>query len=147
MLSSRIRDKRYLNDLDEYLKKLLGNGNIVAILLYGSLSRGLAKPYPESDIDLLIIAKKLPGEILERKIQASKLKGIPMAVDDIWLTVKELMEGVEGGWGLILDALADGIPIYDPEGILKAAKEAVEKRYRRIGKVWVLNLSYTRRSP
>ncbi|MEM2896980.1 MAG: nucleotidyltransferase domain-containing protein [Candidatus Bathyarchaeia archaeon] len=134
-----IRDKRYLEDLEEYLKALLKDKNVVAILLYGSLSKGLAKFYPESDIDLLIVAKELPKNLIERRFKALKLKKKrPMAIEDIWLTPKELIDGIEGGWGIILDALADGITIYDPENILKTTRETVKKKYKRIGRVWIL---------
>ncbi|MEM3407768.1 MAG: nucleotidyltransferase domain-containing protein [Nitrososphaerota archaeon] len=142
MLNSlTIKDKRYLNDLKEYLDIILNDKdkNVIAVLLFGSLSKNLAKPYPESDIDLLIIAKNLPRKLIERKFQIIKLKKYPMAIEDLWLTPEELMEGIEGGWGVILDALSDGIPIYDPENILKNAKEILNKKYKRIGKIWVLN--------
>jgi predicted nucleotidyltransferase len=137
--SLTIKDKRYLKDLKEYLDIILKDKNVIAVLLFGSLSKNFAKPYPESDIDLLIIAKNLPKKLIERKFQVIKLKKHPMAVEDLWLTFEELVEGIEGGWGVILDALSNGIPIYDPENILKNAKELLNKKYKRIGKIWVLN--------
>lgn len=134
----RFRDRRYLIDLEEYLKALLDNKNIIAVLLFGSLSRGLAKPYPESDIDLLVIARGLPTGFVERRSQALELKKRPMAIEDIWLTPEEFMEAIEGGWGLILDAVADGVPIYGKENLLKTAKSIIDKKYERIGRIWRL---------
>lgn len=46
---------------------------------------------------------------------------------------KELLNGVDGGWGLLLDALADGKILYDPHGLLKRAKEKVLKKHQRKG--------------
>ncbi|MCY0868619.1 MAG: hypothetical protein OWQ48_05270 [Desulfurococcus sp.] len=43
---------------------------------------------------------------------------------------------MEGGWGVILDALADGIIMYDKEGLLMKAREIVMKKYQRIGREW-----------
>ncbi len=94
-----IKDRRYLDDLDEYLETLLANKNVTAILLYGSLSKGSAKPYPESDIDLLIIAEDLPKGLIDRRFRALKLKKRPMAIEDIWLTPREFKEAIEGGVG------------------------------------------------
>lgn len=142
----KIRDKRYLDDLEEYLKALLNNKRVIAIALFGSLSKGLAKPYPESDIDLLIIARDLPKELAERRFQALKLKKRPMAIEDVWLTPKEFMEGVEGGWGLILDAVTDGVSIYDPENLLKVARGIIERKYERIGRIWNLQRERSRQT-
>jgi hypothetical protein len=84
------------------------------------------------------VARELPSNIVERRFMALKFKREPMAVEDIWLTPRELLDGIEGGWGLILDAISDGIIIYDPEGMLRNAKEIVNKKYRRIGRIWLL---------
>ena len=37
-----------------------------------------------------------------------------------------------------MDAVADGIVVYDREGVLEKAKKLVHERFRRIGRVWVL---------
>jgi predicted nucleotidyltransferase len=138
LLESIVRDKKYLHDIKKYLSNVLEDKNVIGVLLFGSVSKGTAKPYPESDIDLLIIAKELPSNIAERRFMALKFKKEPMAIEDIWLTPKELIDGIEGGWGLVLDALSDGIIIHDPEKLLQNAKEVISKKYKRIGKIWSL---------
>ena len=126
-------------DLEEFLKKVLNEGNVMGILLFGSLSKGMARPYPESNIDLIIIADNLEPDIFERRMSKLKLKERPMAIEDLWLTEEELINGIRGGWGLLLDALSDGIPLYDPKGILKKAKRMVEEKYERMGRIWILS--------
>lgn len=138
MLESMIRDKRYLQDLNRYLSSVLEDKNVVGVLLFGSLSRGTAMPYPQSDVNLLIVAKGLPPNIAERRFIALKYKSEPMAIEDIWLTPEELLEGIEGGWGLLLDALTDGIILHDPEKLLQTSKEIVARKYKRIGRIWSL---------
>ena len=133
-----IKDKKYLDDIEEYLKTLLADKNIIAILLYGSLSKGLAKPYPESDIDLLIIARDLLKGLIDRRFRALELKKRPMAIEDIWLTPSEFTEAIQGGWGLILDAVTDGVFIYDPDNLLEDARRLIDKKYKRMGKIWSL---------
>jgi predicted nucleotidyltransferase len=136
--SLRVRDGRYLEDLREYLDEVLKVEGVVLVVVFGSLSRGLAKPYPESDIDILVVARDLPGELAKRRSHTRGVRRRPLAVEDLWLTPEELLEGIRGGWGVILDAIADGIPLHDPENLYKAASEAIASRYRRIGKVWDL---------
>jgi hypothetical protein len=65
--SLRVRDGRYLEDLREYLDGALKVEGVVLVVVFGSLSRGLAKPYPESDIDILVVARDLPGELAKRR--------------------------------------------------------------------------------
>jgi len=111
---------------------------LLGFLLFGSLSKGTAKSYPESDVDLLIVARELPPNIAERRFMALKYKREPMAIEDIWLTPRELLEGIEEGWGLLLDALTDGMILHDPEKLLRSSKEIVGKKYKRIGRIWSL---------
>ncbi|MEM4311040.1 MAG: hypothetical protein QXX95_01445 [Nitrososphaerales archaeon] len=61
-----------------------------------------------------------------------------MAIEDIWVTEEELLEGLKGGWGLILDALTYGKPLYDLKKFLEPMRKFVGEKYKRIGKIWVL---------
>jgi len=130
-------DKEYEEILAKYVEKVLYTINPLGIILFGSHARGEAKKYPESDIDLLIIAENLPENLIERRMMLLKLKQLSSLLEDIWLTPKELREAIEGGWGMVLDALDEGIILYDPEGILEKAKESVHKLYLRIGGIWI----------
>ena len=63
------------------------------------LAKGLEKPYPESDIDILVIAEGIPKDLFERRIMVSKLKENYPLIEDIWITPEELIDGIKGGWG------------------------------------------------
>jgi len=134
----KLRRKEYREHLYKFVHRVLEREDIVGILLFGSVAKGLEKPFPESDIDVLVVARNLPENIYRRRMENLKYKEGAESVEDIWLTPKELLEGIEGGWGVILDAVADGIIIYDKEGLLKKAKTLVLKKFKRIGKIWVL---------
>jgi len=134
----KIRGKIYREHLNEFVKRILEKEDVIGILVFGSIAKGKEKPFPESDIDVLVVARKLPKNILERRLRNLKYKIGIESIEDIWLTPEELLEGVEGGWGVILDALADGIIVYDKEGILKKAREKVKRKYKRIGRIWIL---------
>lgn len=122
----------------EFLQGLSEHVRISNVLLYGSVARGEAI-LGKSDIDMIIIAEEFnvaKEEIfkLKRKIRG-KLPGL---VESIWMSKKEFTEAFEGLSGFILDALYEGIILYDEDGFLKNMRErllkAIEKgiieRYR-----------------
>jgi len=133
-----LKRREYQEHLKRFIDRIVKRPDVIGILIFGSIARGLEKPFPESDIDVLIIAKNLPKNIAERRIENLKYKIDAEAIEDIWLTPEELLDGIEGGWGVLLDAMADGVIIYDREGILLKARKIVYEKYRRIGRIWVL---------
>jgi len=126
----------YRTYLKKYAEKLISLENVKAILLFGSLAEGKPKPFPESDIDLLVIAENLPENPSERRLKYLPLKNGYTIYEDIWLTPRELEEVIKGGWGVILDALTFGIKIYDPYKILEKASRKIPRYHTRIGKIW-----------
>jgi predicted nucleotidyltransferase len=126
----------YITYLKKYTEKLISLENVKAILLFGSLAEGKPKPFPESDIDLLVIAENLPENPSERRLKYLPLKNGDTIYEDIWLTPRELEEAIEGGWGVILDALTFGVKIYDPYKILEKASTKIPQYHTRIGKMW-----------
>jgi len=126
----------YKSYLRKYVERLIGLGNVKAVLLFGSLAEDRMKPFPESDIDLLIIAENLPENPVDRRLRNLPLKNGNTIFEDVWLTPKELEDAVKGGWGVVLDALTFGVKLYDPENIVEEAKKQIEKYYTRIGRIW-----------
>ncbi len=112
--------------------------DVLAIVLFGSAARGREKPFPESDLDVLVIAEKLNKNLFYRRIENLKYKENAEIIEDIWLTPQELFDGIEGAWGVILDAIADGIVIYDKSRIIERARKVIKQKYRRIGRIWSL---------
>jgi len=132
----KFRSKHYELCFKKYVEKILERKDVVGIVVFGSVAKGEEKPFPESDIDVLVLAKNLPKNPSIRRMSTLKYREDVGIIEDIWLTPKELLDAVKGGWGVILDALADGIVVYDEEKILEKAKKIVERKYRRIGKIW-----------
>lgn len=122
--------------LRKYVERLISLSNVKAVLLFGSLAEDRVKPFPESDIDLLIIAENLPENPIDRRLKNLSLKNGDTIFEDIWLTPRELEDAVKGGWGVILDALTFGIKLYDPGNIVEEARKQIEKYYIRIGRIW-----------
>lgn len=126
----------YKTYLRRYVEKLIGLGDVKALLLFGSLAEGRMNPFPESDIDLLIIAENLPENPVDRRLRNLPLKNGDTIFEDLWLTPRELEDAVRGGWGVVLDALTFGVKLYDPEGIIEEARKQIGKYYIRIGRIW-----------
>lgn len=64
LASLRFRDKRYEYCFRRYVERVLGRRDILGILVFGSIARGEEKPFPESDIDVLVVAENLPQTLL-----------------------------------------------------------------------------------
>jgi len=134
----KLRRREYQEHLNKFIERIISRADVVGILIFGSVARGLEKPFPESDIDVLVIARDIPQNLYERRIKNLKYKEGAETVEDIWLTPKELLDGIDGGWGVLLDAIADGIIVYDKEGILRTARKIVYKKFKRVGRIWIL---------
>lgn len=139
LATPKFRSKQYEQYFRKYVEKILERKDVIGILVFGSVAKGLEKPFPESDIDVLVLAKNLPQNPSIRRLATLKYRKDIGIVEDVWLTPKELLNAVEGGWGVILDALADGIIVYDKEKILEKARKTVKKKYQRIGKIWKIS--------
>jgi predicted nucleotidyltransferase len=96
----------------EALRAGLGE-RLVAVVLFGSRARGDHRP--ESDWDLLVIAKQLPDDPLERLRYLKRLlrPGYRSAVALIARTPEEFEDHVPS---LYLDIALDGRILYDPAG-------------------------------
>ncbi len=123
----------YRELIEEYVGKLKRLENVLGILLFGSVARGSCAPFAlkASDIDLLIVADKLPPNLLDRKAMSLQLRGTPL-IQDIWVTPEELLDLIDGRAGFIMDALTEGYILYDEAGILRESKrylkELMEKK-------------------
>lgn len=103
-----LRVKAYKDSLERYVRLVLKEAGVVGLILHGSLAKGLEKPYPESDIDLIVVAEGIPKDLFERRMMASRIKGDGSLVEDIWITLRSSWKELEEAGGVVLDALADG---------------------------------------
>lgn len=127
--------RKALGEFEERVEKEL-DGDLDAIVIYGSTAREEATP--ESDIDVLVI-----GENIEK--YKDRISDIRYDVDleyntfttPIYLTPKEFDRKLELGEPLIINILRSGKPLYD-NGFFsqrvnsnpKPSREVVEKFYR-----------------
>jgi uncharacterized protein len=103
------------------LQTALGD-RLVAIVLFGSRARGEASP--ESDWDLLVIAKALPQKPFTRRLFLKRL--LPSSCRSALSVLARTPEEFEAHLpSLYLDIALDGRILYDPRQY--AAKRLVER--------------------
>jgi len=106
--------------------------DLVAVVLFGSLARGEADE--RSDIDLLVVLRRLPRRPVERR------RLVYLALAPIRkkyrrdTTVIEMEEGEVGRvTPLILNVASDGVVLYDREGKLTEFLDKVRRRVEEVG--------------
>ncbi len=144
----KVRDKKYCELIREYVEKInyIFKENLVGVLLFGSVAKGKAKPihWAESDVDLIVVVEGLPN-LQERIIEIPKLMvhhNLPSLIQGIYMTPKEFEDNLKSKNGWIIEALLEGIILYDPKRLLgvfrrKLLKELNKEGVERTSYGWV----------
>jgi predicted nucleotidyltransferase len=116
-----IKQREYSIPIRQYFEIVTKKIDVYAVLLFGSVARGDAKPFRsyESDIDIIVIIKDLPHDLGKRMLYKLDVEsGTRSRVQSIWMTPKELEEHIEAKSEYILEAFESGIILFDSEGYL-----------------------------
>ncbi len=117
-----IKQKEYCIPIEEYFDIVAKKVDVYAVLLFGSVARGDAKPFRsyESDIDIIVIIKDIPLDLGKRMLYKIDVEsGTQSRVQSIWMTPQELEDHIEAKSDYLLDAFELGIILFDPEGYLE----------------------------
>jgi predicted nucleotidyltransferase len=131
-----IKQQEYSIPIRQYFKIVKKKLDIYAVLLFGSVARGDAKPFRsyESDIDIIVIIKDLSPNLEKRMLYKLDVEsGTRSRVQSIWMTPKELEEHIEAKSEYILEAFECGIILFDPEGYLAQKKSDLFKELKAKG--------------
>jgi len=131
--------KLYLDELLKALNDSFGEGVILSFALFGSVSRGEARP--DSDIDLLIVHRPIDFDPVNRLVniliseivnsdeyKRLQAKGLNPEPYPIFMTENELYERPL----ILLDILDHGIIIYD-DGTLQKRFISLRKHLDELG--------------
>ncbi len=125
----------YLEQLTRLCQQHYGE-RLVSLVVFGSVGRGT--PRPDSDIDLLIIARDLPDGRMTRvrdfdMVEASLGKGSPL-LSPVFKTPDE----VKAGSPLLLDMVDDALVLYDPEGFFHGVIADLRARLQQLNarRIW-----------
>lgn len=115
----------------EYLRGILKRRGLCGVLLFGSLAKGSALPHLQSDVDLIVVCEDLPSDLFERAELVRRIEGGPSIVQSIWMTPEDFEGHLEARAGYVLDAIHDGLILYDKAGFLKRRMEKTKEELRR----------------
>jgi|GEM_PF-182392 len=131
---------------------------LVSLAVFGSVGRGT--PRPDSDIDLLVVADKLPKGRLKRMEEFSLVEEIVqyrtagfkhIKMLDLSPVIKEREEVLRGSF-LFLDLVEDARICYDRENFLTQYLSGLKEKLKKMGArriyrggtwYWVLKQDYT----
>ena len=132
-------NEEYASLLKEYLEKV--KNRVTGVLLFGSVARREELPFPQSDIDMIVVAKDLPSDFFERAELVRKIENCPSLLQSIWMTEEEFISQFKAGAGYLLDAIHEGRIIYDMgflRKIIPQAKSELQiEGIKRVGCAWV----------
>lgn len=137
----------YITDLDKltgrvfFLAKNAYGDNLVSFVLFGSVARGV--PRPDSDIDLLIVAKEFASGRIRRvaefdeKIEKAvgkylvdlRGKGVNTTFSPIFKTREEVLRGSP----LFLDMIDSSKILFDRDNFFRNYLEGLKKKMKKLG--------------
>lgn len=130
--------KEFLDQILDQMISYFGEGQILSFALFGSVAREEARP--DSDIDLLIVHKKIDFNPTERFVELFfelkkeaeykrlKKSGLNPYPSPVFMTEKALWERPL----ILLDIVDHGVILYD-KGILRKRLDALQKRLSELG--------------
>ncbi|MGQ9469616.1 MAG: nucleotidyltransferase domain-containing protein [Nitrososphaerales archaeon] len=124
----------YRRAIERYVKRALRKLKPSLIILYGSMAKG--NYGVGSDIDLLIISDKLPYNFLDRLKLLNEINPTTAPIEALGYTTKEFEGMLKKRHLTALDALEEGIILYD-DGYLMKIKKLFEKIKEELGLVKV----------
>jgi predicted nucleotidyltransferase len=104
------RQEVLTDSLDELLPVLVEGYDPEQVILFGSMARGDVEEW--SDLDLLIV-KETTESFLDRSVRVALLCRSTVGVDYLVYTPSELAQMIERGNPFILNALQEGLILYD----------------------------------
>jgi len=124
-----LKEKLTLEEKARLIADEISLNNVIAVVLFGSLAKGIARE--ESDIDLLIIIESKESKDLNEKIYELMFR-YDVPVEAVFLNFDEFLTHIIEKTSFLLGILEGYIVLYDRGGIeeiLALKKNEVEREY------------------
>ncbi|HHV62901.1 MAG TPA: nucleotidyltransferase domain-containing protein [Firmicutes bacterium] len=133
--------KRYetiLNRALEALLKVYGD-RLISVVIFGSVGRGTARP--DSDIDILVVARDLPPGRLKRMDEFNRVEQLVLpelarlrrlGVETELSAILKTPEEIQRGSLLFLDMTQDAIILYDPQNFMGDFLERLKAKLNQL---------------
>lgn len=134
--------KRVLQELQKKIIEFYGD-RLISLIIYGSYARGTATS--QSDLDLLLIVKKLPKRKMKRIEEFINNVENKLQVSSYYISpVIKTQEEASQGSPLFFDMVYDVIILYDREEFFQNILESLRKRFKELGsqRIWRGNRWY-----
>lgn len=143
-MEMREKFKGFLDELATAVKRCYGE-RLVTLVVYGSVGRGT--PRPDSDVDLLVVARALPQgrirrveefAVVEAELEPALLRLKREGIETYLSPVIKSPEEVQQGSLLFLDMLEDAIFLCDEGDFFRNFLEGFRQRLEKLGarRVW-----------
>lgn len=123
----KIKPEDYIPPIKKYFERIYSHfiDSFLGMLLYGSVARGTAELFPswENDIDILVIIEGLVDFRESSKQKGPIERDVSFRIESIWITPKELDGYLLSRTGFIMDALYEGLIIFEKDNFLTKKRE------------------------
>lgn len=99
----------YKSQLEQFCNRVERNFQPDCIILHGSLARGTHSP--ASDIDIVVISRRLPANFFERIYELNRLRDGTTPIEVVGYTLMEWEQMLDHLHLTVLEALHWGIPL------------------------------------
>lgn len=137
--------EKLLEEIDDQVRSAYGD-RLVSLVVYGSVGR--RTPRPDSDVDLLLVAREIPDGRTSRMEQFTELVEKPLApflsdaqkngADTFLSCAIKTPDEVQAGSPLFLDMTEDARILFDRDGFFADYLEGLRGRLRGLGsrRIW-----------
>jgi len=105
----KLDNEKIIKKLKKWVKKFSSDKNVLAVVLFGSLSRNEATPASDADILILLRDSK---ERFDNRIPEFLPNRIGFCVDVFPYTIEEFKNSLKENWGIGKAILNEGIVLY-----------------------------------
>ena len=135
-----LSDRPKLSSLQKFIEEVLHKKNIISIVLFGSMAKGTFNVF--SDYDVLIVVSEDSDRFIDRLWKYSIISD--GYVEPVVYTLSEVKMMFQQNHLLLLEALKDGISLYDT-GFWKTLRREFEEKLKKREIIpkeqgWIINV-------